>query len=164
MVITNHLQACDDWVEVVPLERRSKARNTTTDLTSHWGDVMTLHKEGEKRGGLVWKVASEKGARRAAAADTTAQLPLLTAAAESKNIQLSRMRACVKGAAVATLVSSACFSLLLYFFSERMDVLFVLRHGSIGFPPDGSIEANVTLSGQVVPGEFFSISPCTAQN
>ena len=157
MVITNHLQACDDWMEVVPLERRSKARNTTTDLTSHWGDVMTLHKEGEKRGGLVWKVASEKGARRAAAADTTAQLPLLTAAAESKNIRLSRMRACVKGAAIAVAISSVGILMLVYFLWDRMDILFVLRHGSIGFPQGGSIEANLTLTGQVVPGEFPSV-------
>ena len=119
---------------------------------------MVLWKDNDRAKGASMEgsknVFSEKG--------TSPGLPLT--AAQSESAPPSRVRACVKGAAVATLVSSACFSLLLYFFSERMDVLFVLRHGSIGFPPDGSIEANVTLSGQVVPGEFFSISPCTAQN
>ena len=115
---------------------------------------MTLHKEGEKSGGLVWKAASEKGAR--CAADTTAQLPL-TAAAESKNIQLSRMRACVKGAVIAAAISIVSILMLMYFLWDRMDILFVLRHGSIGFPQGGSIEANLTLTGQVVPGEFPSV-------
>ena len=102
--------------------------------------------------------ASLKGARcaAAAAADTTAQLPL-TAAAESKNIQLSRMRACVKGAVIAAAISSVSILMLMYFLWDRMDILFVLRHGSIGFPQGGSIEANLTLTGQVVPGEFPSV-------
>jgi hypothetical protein len=43
----------------------------------------------------------------------------------------------------------------LYFLIARMDITFDPTHGSIGFPSGGTIEANVTLTSQAVPGEFF---------
>ena len=108
---------------------------------------MKPRKENEQGDGWARKAVrvSEKGAP---------SLPTVADDGQPTTTQSSRVRACVAGTFFAALLSSACILLLMYYLWDRMDILFVLRHGSIGFPEGGSIEANLTLTGQVVPGEF----------